>query len=406
MKLLFQILLLVMPLLYWAGCGDDENEDNPVIPGRKIYIAGSDEDGACYWVNGSRVELPGGDWATDIVVVDGDVYTSGTCGLTACYWINQERFDLPGTWGEGEAIAVDGDDVYVAGWFDNGSCYWKNGQQINLTINRDSQAFAIGIRNNGDVYVGGYYMSNHHYYVPCFWKNGNNRSNLPAAEDGEVYDITFDETGNMRYYAGNTTKLDNFAGYPPKACYWRHKTRTDLPLGGSSMDIYGSYANGITIDGDDVYLAGYTNRYEFYGEEETTGGDFPQYWKNSTIHDLEGGPMTEFGTGVAYDIRVADGNVIVVGIATRGPNYDDSGERKPSAVPFKMSLEALQLEPKETIMVGDWPERDVVGAQQIGMKTAFARYGDTFGTVNSGADWDLVDIYQLVMIINEYNGSA
>ncbi|MEC7745964.1 MAG: HAD-IA family hydrolase [Candidatus Neomarinimicrobiota bacterium] len=86
--------------------------------------------------------------------------------------------------------------------------------------------------------------------------------------------------------------------------------------------------------------------------------------------------------------------------------FDDSGERKPSAVPFKMSLEALQLEPKETIMVGDWPERDVVGAQQIGMKTAFARYGDTFGTVNSGADWDLVDIYQLVMIINEYNGNA
>ena len=314
-----------MPLLYWAGCGDDENEDNPVIPGRKIYIAGSDEDGACYWVNGSRVELPGGDWATDIVVVDGDVYTSGTCGLTACYWINQTRYDLPGDWGEGEAIAVDGDDVYVAGWFDNGSCYWKNGQQINLTINRDSQAFAIGIRNNGDVYVGGYYMSNHHYYVPCFWKNGNNRSNLPAAEDGEVYDITFDETGNMRYYAGNTTKLDNFSGYPPKACYWRHTNRTDLPLGGSNMDIYGSYANGITMDGDDVYLAGYTNRYEFYGEEETTGGDFPQYWKNSTIHDLEGGPITEFGTGAAYDIRVADGNVIVVGIATRGPNYDDSG---------------------------------------------------------------------------------
>ena len=36
--------------------------------------------------------------------------------------------------------------------------------------------------------------------------------------------------------------------------------------------------------------------------------------------------MTGFGTGQANDIRVADGNVIVVGIATRGPNYDDSGE--------------------------------------------------------------------------------
>ena len=161
----FQIVLLVMPLLYWAGCGDDENEDNPVIPGRKIYIAGSDADGACYWVNGSRVELPGGDWATDIVVVDGDVYTSGTCGEYACYWINQERFDLPGTWGEGEAIAVDGDDVYVAGWFDNGSCYWKNGQKINLTTNGESQAFAIGVRSNGSVYIGGYFINNHHYVI-------------------------------------------------------------------------------------------------------------------------------------------------------------------------------------------------------------------------------------------------
>ena len=56
-------------------------------------------------------------------------------------------------------------------------------------------------------------------------------------------------------------------------------------------------------------------------------------------------------------------------------------------------------------MIGDWPQRDVVGAKQIGMKTAFARYGDTFGTVNSGADWDLNDIYQLVIIINEENGS-
>ena len=86
--------------------------------------------------------------------------------------------------------------------------------------------------------------------------------------------------------------------------------------------------------------------------------------------------------------------------------FDDTGERKPSEKPFKMSLDSLGLEPQEAIMVGDWPERDVVGAKQIGMKTAFARYGDTFGTVNSGADWDLNDIYQLVMIINEFNGSA
>ena len=113
---IIQIVLLVMPLLYMAGCRDnenEENEDNPVISGRKIYIVGSDDDGACYWVNESRVELPGGAWATDIVVVDGKVYTSGQGEIyEACYWINQEIYELPGNGGEAEAIAVDGDDVY------------------------------------------------------------------------------------------------------------------------------------------------------------------------------------------------------------------------------------------------------------------------------------------------------
>ena len=85
---------------------------------------------------------------------------------------------------------------------------------------------------------------------------------------------------------------------------------------------------------------------------------------------------------------------------------DDSGERKPSAKPFQMALDRMGLRPEETVMIGDWPERDVVGAQQIGMKTAFARYGDTFGTLQSGADWDLDDIFQLVGIINEFNSGG
>ena len=83
--------------------------------------------------------------------------------------------------------------------------------------------------------------------------------------------------------------------------------------------------------------------------------------------------------------------------------YDDTGVRKPSAKPFKMALDVLNVEPEEALMIGDWPERDVVGAKQIGMKTIFARYGDTFGTINSGADWDVNDIYEVVGIIKELN---
>jgi len=301
-----------------------------LIPGRTIYIAGasynsSGEWTSCFWRDGTRIELPGGYITTDIVVNNGTVYTSGTAD-GACYWIDDQRFDLPGNGGEGEAIAVDGEDIYVAGWYNGGSCYWKNGQRIDLTTNGDSQAFAVGLRSNGDVFVGGYYMNNHHYVIPCYWKNGNNRNDLsiPSGGDGEVNDLAIMD-GNTRYYAGYTMKPDNFAGYVPKACHWRNAgNRTDLPLGGSSMDIYGATGKGIAVDGDDIYVAGYTDWYEFTGQEETTGGSFPQYWKNNTIHDLAGGPLTDFGTGVANDIRVLDGDVIVVGEATRDTTYQNS----------------------------------------------------------------------------------
>ena len=86
--------------------------------------------------------------------------------------------------------------------------------------------------------------------------------------------------------------------------------------------------------------------------------------------------------------------------------FEDTGEKKPSPKPFERALELLNVTPAEAIMVGDWPERDVVGAAQLGIRTAFARYGDTFGTGTSGADYDLNDVYELVEIIDRLNGAV
>tara|TARA_B100001013_G_scaffold343076_1_gene270119 strand:- start:1515 stop:2216 length:702 start_codon:yes stop_codon:yes gene_type:complete len=83
--------------------------------------------------------------------------------------------------------------------------------------------------------------------------------------------------------------------------------------------------------------------------------------------------------------------------------FDDSGERKPSSTPFEMALKKLKLKPQDSLMIGDWPDRDVVGAKQIGMRTAFAVYGDTFGTKYSGADWDIQDISEIITIIKQIN---
>jgi putative hydrolase of the HAD superfamily len=83
--------------------------------------------------------------------------------------------------------------------------------------------------------------------------------------------------------------------------------------------------------------------------------------------------------------------------------FEDTGERKPGPAPFRRALELLGVEPRESVMVGDWAERDVVGAANLGMPTAFARYGDTFGTVSSHADYDLNDVSELLEAIDAEN---
>lgn len=79
--------------------------------------------------------------------------------------------------------------------------------------------------------------------------------------------------------------------------------------------------------------------------------------------------------------------------------YEDTGAKKPSPKPFLMALERLGTKAEETLMIGDWAERDIVGAKQFGMKTVFARYGDEFNTKISGADFEINDILELIDII-------
>ncbi|MFO7676743.1 MAG: HAD-IA family hydrolase [bacterium] len=83
--------------------------------------------------------------------------------------------------------------------------------------------------------------------------------------------------------------------------------------------------------------------------------------------------------------------------------FDDTGRHKPAPEPFQKALELLKVEPCEAVMVGDWAERDIVGAKEIGMHTVFARYGDEFGTIHSGADIEVTDPLQIVPFIESIN---
>jgi putative hydrolase of the HAD superfamily len=83
--------------------------------------------------------------------------------------------------------------------------------------------------------------------------------------------------------------------------------------------------------------------------------------------------------------------------------FDDTRQHKPSPAPFRKVLERLGVSATESLMVGDWAERDVAGGKSLGMKTVFARYGDTFGTTESGADFEIDDVFDLVKIVDQLN---
>ena len=83
--------------------------------------------------------------------------------------------------------------------------------------------------------------------------------------------------------------------------------------------------------------------------------------------------------------------------------FDDTGERKPNPGPFRKALELLNVKPAEALMIGDWAERDMIGAANIGMKTVFARYRDTFGTVETHADYEVNDVKELLQIVEKEN---
>jgi len=55
---------------------------------------------------------------------------------------------------------------------------------------------------------------------------------------------------------------------------------------------------------------------------------------------------------------------------------DMTGTKKPDPAHFLFALDALGLKPEESLVVGDSLKRDMAPARRLGLKTAYASYGD------------------------------
>ena len=78
---------------------------------------------------------------------------------------------------------------------------------------------------------------------------------------------------------------------------------------------------------------------------------------------------------------------------------EDTGQLKPSKMPFQAAINELKLTPEEILFVGDNPGRDIRGAASLGMKTALAKYGQVFPSEGIRPDYTLSDIQEILKIV-------
>jgi putative hydrolase of the HAD superfamily len=93
--------------------------------------------------------------------------------------------------------------------------------------------------------------------------------------------------------------------------------------------------------------------------------------------------------------------------------YDDTGHHKPDPKPFLMALDGLGVAPERAVVIGDWKERDILGGQNAGIHTVYARYGDLYSQYadklpDEGTEPDFVveDLLQLMDVLEKLNATG
>jgi len=80
---------------------------------------------------------------------------------------------------------------------------------------------------------------------------------------------------------------------------------------------------------------------------------------------------------------------------------DAQGRLKPDPLPYRIALKRLGASPEEVIFVGDNPNRDILGASRLGIKTVLAKYGEWKKTEphSPRPDFEIDDVEELIGIL-------
>lgn len=182
-------------------------------------------------------------------------------------------------------------DVYVAAYYINDetdvSCYWKNGEQHELTLPDASVYCQRIVVADGSVYVG----ANGNAKIFGYWKDGVWHANTLPEETKTAWLSSIAVSEGSVYTAGNvSTSTASTPGY------WKDGAWNSLPIPEKAER--GS-AYSIAIDGGSVYVAG----------DVDSGLKDTGYWKDGVWQELE----RPAGAQKAYtcEIACAEGDIRV-----------------------------------------------------------------------------------------------
>lgn len=276
MRNLILPFLLILTLVF--SCRSENDEVLEKNTSYDVYVAGRENNKACYWKNNIKTDLINGDNINtiDIKVENNNVYVTGVSQPITTYngiqyfWKNNVRTDVKQYLNISNsaqfnitAFTVNNGDIYFAGYVENPAttsnldrfelCYWKNGVKTVLYKSQYISTVEGLFVDGSDVYVSVIKIDNNHNIDKGYFKN--NVFNTITA----IYLYNFAKNNNgIHFLYQNNNK------------YYSKNINTNAET------LIGNYAHTIPIFGK-IISHNATN--DLYTIQSSTGGF---YYKNNS----------------------------------------------------------------------------------------------------------------------------
>ncbi|OHD66733.1 MAG: hypothetical protein A2176_07790 [Spirochaetes bacterium RBG_13_51_14] len=264
---------------------------------------------ACYWVNGTKFDLPGAapSFVYGIALGESEIYIAGHYTLSgetqACYWIvnasGTTKVDLAGTApSRTSGIEKSGTMLYISGNhnFDlealqSGPCYWTvdlstgSATRTSLPYSLGAMTTGIVIAPSGEMDISGAAVADLGLSAnPGYWKISGTTAVWVTVPRRATYSYAAAMT---IYVSGSTVYLGGADDYSfsdeaaMRATYWtvNGTTKTRITLANSDT---GSYVGCIAYSGTTLYSSGQINTRTAC------------YWLNTTRTDLPGASSSTY----------------------------------------------------------------------------------------------------------------